>query len=479
MKMVDNLPVWLNPGVEPPENLKTTGWQAKMKPAPQYFNWFFNQTYLALKELQENGGNVDDLTQAVADLEQTVDNLQKNVDTKVDKHINEDLGHVRYIGTTNSGNAWVCVSDDIIWETVGLPLVRAKIGSSYKIQVVTTNTGNITLTLKSKDGSKVTNAYPVLNLDGTQVLANSITSGAMVTVTFNGGTFFLQGSGSGVITHGGQQYATPGTYKLTIPRGVFRIHYKMWGAGGGGGGSFYYNFDNVYGGAGGGAGTYSSGYANVKPGDVIDCTVGRGGVGGAGGSSPSIAFSGETGTPSSITLADGSRVVAWSGGGGGGGKQNPANSYAGQGGQSNINGAQAFFNLVDGPQQLARRGSYSSRPAQGSFTELMFITGSPGHPGMQGIGSTTSSAMGGGGGGGTGDASAGYPGGFNSSGYLSARQGGGDGANVNSGITYYGGHGASGSEPPTAGKIGSGGGGGYVGGTTGANGGDGKIEISW
>ena len=71
--MQAKLPVWLDTGVEPPESLKTTGWQEKMKPAPQYFNWFFNRTYLALKELQENG-NVSELEQLINALQQVVDN---------------------------------------------------------------------------------------------------------------------------------------------------------------------------------------------------------------------------------------------------------------------------------------------------------------------------------------------------------------------------------------------------------------------
>lgn len=71
--MKAKLPVWLDTGVEPPESLKTTGWQEKMKPAPQYFNWFFNRTYLALKELQENG-NTSELEQLINALQLVVDN---------------------------------------------------------------------------------------------------------------------------------------------------------------------------------------------------------------------------------------------------------------------------------------------------------------------------------------------------------------------------------------------------------------------
>lgn len=79
--MVNELPVWLNQGVEPPESLKTTGWQPGMKPSAQHMNWLFNRLYIALKELQENGG--------IADLQLQVDELE----TKVTAHLEEIMPH--------------------------------------------------------------------------------------------------------------------------------------------------------------------------------------------------------------------------------------------------------------------------------------------------------------------------------------------------------------------------------------------------
>ncbi|UED81091.1 hypothetical protein FH508_0004155 [Lysinibacillus sp. CD3-6] len=79
--MVSALPVWSNQGVEPPESLKTTGWQPGMKPSAQHMNWLFNRSYIALKELQENGG--------IADLQQQVDELE----TKVTAHLEEIMPH--------------------------------------------------------------------------------------------------------------------------------------------------------------------------------------------------------------------------------------------------------------------------------------------------------------------------------------------------------------------------------------------------
>jgi len=83
--MVSALPVWLNQGVEPPESLKTTGWQPGMKPSAQHMNWFFNRSYIALKELQENGG--------IADLQLQVDELE----TKVTAHLEDMAKHNQFI----------------------------------------------------------------------------------------------------------------------------------------------------------------------------------------------------------------------------------------------------------------------------------------------------------------------------------------------------------------------------------------------
>lgn len=79
--MLNELPVWLNQGVEPPESLKTTGWQPGMKPAAQHMNWLFNRSYLVLKELQENG--------SIKDLQEQVEQLE----TKVNVHLNEFTSH--------------------------------------------------------------------------------------------------------------------------------------------------------------------------------------------------------------------------------------------------------------------------------------------------------------------------------------------------------------------------------------------------
>ncbi|OOR22716.1 hypothetical protein [Bacillus wiedmannii] len=62
------LPEWKSKGTEPPQILKDTGWKVSQKPPATYFDWFFNRTYEALKELQETAtsgntlGNTAELT---------------------------------------------------------------------------------------------------------------------------------------------------------------------------------------------------------------------------------------------------------------------------------------------------------------------------------------------------------------------------------------------------------------------------------
>lgn len=83
--MAEQLPVWLNPGVEPPESLKNTGWQPGVKPAAQHMNWLFNRTYNVLKVLQENGN--------LAQFEQDLSELE----TKVTQHLDDKTKHNQFI----------------------------------------------------------------------------------------------------------------------------------------------------------------------------------------------------------------------------------------------------------------------------------------------------------------------------------------------------------------------------------------------
>jgi hypothetical protein len=59
------LPEWNNPGTEPPQSTKDSGWTAGAKPPADWFNWFFYLVYQALQELQQNGYTQAEITQAI------------------------------------------------------------------------------------------------------------------------------------------------------------------------------------------------------------------------------------------------------------------------------------------------------------------------------------------------------------------------------------------------------------------------------
>ncbi|EGQ0536724.1 hypothetical protein I2B34_000295 [Listeria monocytogenes] len=48
-----NLARWEAAGTKPPDSTISSGWLAGTKPPADWFNWYFNSTYKALKELQE------------------------------------------------------------------------------------------------------------------------------------------------------------------------------------------------------------------------------------------------------------------------------------------------------------------------------------------------------------------------------------------------------------------------------------------
>ncbi|EAC2823247.1 hypothetical protein X912_02295 [Listeria monocytogenes] len=48
-----NLARWEATGTKPPDSTIQNGWLAGTKPPADWFNWYFNSTYTALKELQE------------------------------------------------------------------------------------------------------------------------------------------------------------------------------------------------------------------------------------------------------------------------------------------------------------------------------------------------------------------------------------------------------------------------------------------
>lgn len=87
--MVNELPIWLNQGVEPPESLKTIGWQPGMKPSAQHMNWLFNRSYLVMKELLENSGTTE------------LQNELNALKAKVDTHLGNMVQHNQFVNGAN------------------------------------------------------------------------------------------------------------------------------------------------------------------------------------------------------------------------------------------------------------------------------------------------------------------------------------------------------------------------------------------
>ncbi|MDR4987149.1 hypothetical protein RGU74_27010 [Bacillus cereus] len=54
---IKQLPEWKSKGIEPPQGIKDSGWQVAQRPPASYFDWFFNRTYEALKELQDGAAS--------------------------------------------------------------------------------------------------------------------------------------------------------------------------------------------------------------------------------------------------------------------------------------------------------------------------------------------------------------------------------------------------------------------------------------
>lgn len=59
MTFNSSLPEWNKAATAPTQTKKDNGWGTDEKPAASMFNWFFNTTYLALQELQQEAASTD------------------------------------------------------------------------------------------------------------------------------------------------------------------------------------------------------------------------------------------------------------------------------------------------------------------------------------------------------------------------------------------------------------------------------------
>lgn len=166
--MAEKLPEWNAVGVEPPQSLKDSGWQPGMKPSAQHMNWLLNRAYKCIEELQQAGGNVDDLTQAVASLEQTVGT-----------HLNDNLSHTKWIETIGgTANALTATIDG---------LTSYKNGLAVSFPATSNSTAAVTLNINSLG------AIPIKKANGTAV--TNLKVGGVYTLRYSGSAFILQGEG--------------------------------------------------------------------------------------------------------------------------------------------------------------------------------------------------------------------------------------------------------------------------------------------
>lgn len=99
--MAEQLPIWQDPGVEPPALLKTNGWQPGMKPSAQHMNWLFNRVFKCLEEIQAGGGT-EELEQELADLQQALEThlaetgQQKHIIVSDILPVNQSIGGIWY-----------------------------------------------------------------------------------------------------------------------------------------------------------------------------------------------------------------------------------------------------------------------------------------------------------------------------------------------------------------------------------------------
>ncbi|WP_405131909.1 tail fiber protein [Paenibacillus sp. FSL H8-0317] len=79
MAFTQKVPEWHEVGTEPSEVQKQTGFQPGMKPPAQWFNWFLNWTYLALKELQEKAAEQSNVDFALEEIQADIIQLQDDI----------------------------------------------------------------------------------------------------------------------------------------------------------------------------------------------------------------------------------------------------------------------------------------------------------------------------------------------------------------------------------------------------------------
>lgn len=279
-------------------------------------------------------------------IKEAIDNVDlSGINTKLDTHIKDDLGHVRFYPSTGIDSVTV-KADDIPMVDPNVTSPTPKTGVAIRFTKVANNTGAMTFRIVRTNNTKPTSDYPLLNSRGGQLSANTLVNNGIYTVSFNGTAFILQGeSGVTTVTRGNQTFSTPGSHKFIVPDGVSLITCYMFGAGGGGGGGGTIDGSPGNSAGGGGGGAFALRMLEVVPGNTINITVGYGGAGGFQG------YNGSSGGYTSVTFAnsDNTTVNYYAFGGGAGGGGNTGTGRGGAGGTTTASGqSNVYTNTVDG-----------------------------------------------------------------------------------------------------------------------------------
>ncbi|HHZ7162890.1 TPA: pyocin knob domain-containing protein [Enterococcus faecalis] len=133
MKFTKELPVWLAPGIKPPESLTIDGWKASQKPPADYFNWFFSRTHGALKELQDSATHIEDFNAHKSNISNphavtatqvglgNVLNQKQATKSEFDAHDQDNIRHITDV-ERNSWNGKAEKNHTQPWSTItGIP----------------------------------------------------------------------------------------------------------------------------------------------------------------------------------------------------------------------------------------------------------------------------------------------------------------------------------------------------------------------
>lgn len=159
-----SLPIWKSLGVEPPPSKISTGWEISDHPQPEYMNYLHNQTYEALKELQENAAHKNTILKK----EELYVNI-KDFGAKGDATTDDTksfLAAIKYMRSVNNGTLFVPEGVYIIKEQLFIDFSNLTIKGSCKTKTILRFKDSYSLTCIYVKGSSLT---PVTHVSITDI----------------------------------------------------------------------------------------------------------------------------------------------------------------------------------------------------------------------------------------------------------------------------------------------------------------------